>query len=320
MRGARALVLLAALVAAAGASAAGGSTAPQHPNPLLTNLSLDYVSPIPAPGGGVATLEPLEPAAITASVRDLAYLRDERGDWGGFAPAPLRWLSLQTGAVLTLGGKQKLGVPLYENEAGGRVQSFTYPHGVGRTKPPPPPPAVTQPPLPAPPRPPCANSGFGGCAINHQHSKGTKPTGPSGPSSGGGGSSGGCGTTGLSIVSDLHRCRIVVVHEAPGDSAREELTITNTSSSSYTLSFEATGTPNTLWNDLELGVWRQGTTPPTPLPPLGFWTTQYTPLLTLDPGQRVRFTIELYLPATAGNADQRQSAVIDFHWRALAAD
>lgn len=175
--------------------------------------------------------------------------------------------------------------------------------------------------------PPCANAGFAGTACsgsgsgNHNgHSGGSGGGGSGGSGSSGRGGSGGgkgdCGTTGLSIVTNLPNCRIYVVNQAPGDGTVEHLTITNTSSSTYTLSLEATGTQTPLWSDLEMGVWQKGSPAPTPLPPLGFWATQFTQLTTLAPNQVVHYTIELYLPATVGNSAQHEKAVIDFSWRA----
>ena len=103
---------------------------------------------------------------------------------------------------------------------------------------------------------------------------------------------------------------------APGGSATERLSITNTSSSTYTLSLKAVGTPNHLWHDLLMAVWEDGTSPPPTFPALDDWTTGYNDLTTLAPGQTVVYLIELYLPATAGNDDQNLAAVISFRWRA----
>lgn len=103
---------------------------------------------------------------------------------------------------------------------------------------------------------------------------------------------------------------------APGDSTTEELTVTNTTDSSYTLALKATGTQNHLWQDLRMGVWEQSTAPPSPLPPLLDWTAQFNDLRTLAPGQSVTYVVELFLPTTSGNADQNLTAVIDFTWRA----
>lgn len=103
---------------------------------------------------------------------------------------------------------------------------------------------------------------------------------------------------------------------APGDSTMERLTITNTSSSTYTLALKATGTQNHLWQDLRMGVWEQSTAAPSPLPPLLDWTTQYNDLTTLAPGQTVVYLVELFLPTSAGNDDQNLAAVISFRWRA----
>ena len=103
---------------------------------------------------------------------------------------------------------------------------------------------------------------------------------------------------------------------APGDSATEHVTIRNDTDQPFTLSLEATGTTNQLWNDLQLGVWEQSTPAPSPLPALLWWTTQRNDLAVLQPGQSIQYVIELYLPATAGNDDQGLAASIDFHWYA----
>jgi len=145
-----------------------------------------------------------------------------------------------------------------------------------------------------------------------------------GPRPGGGGGGGGttpiggpeCGTPGISIHSNLSGCKIDAVDMNPGDSTSELVQIRNTSSSTYTLSLEATGTQNHLWQDLRMAVVEQGTPAPSPLPPLLYWTTQYNDLTTLAPGETVTYVIELYLPSTAGNVDQSLAAVIDFDWQA----
>jgi hypothetical protein len=136
---------------------------------------------------------------------------------------------------------------------------------------------------------------------------GPLPPAPAGPS---------CGTTGLTIVSDHATCRIYAVNMAPGDSASEVLTLRNDTDLPFTLSLRATGTPNRLWNDLRLGVWEAGTAPPQPLPPLLWWTTQASTLAILQPGESIRYRIELFLPTSAGNEDQALAAVVDFVWRA----
>jgi hypothetical protein len=102
----------------------------------------------------------------------------------------------------------------------------------------------------------------------------------------------------------------------PGDSTAELVTVTNTTDSTYVLSLRAAGTQNLLWQDLRLGVWEHGTAAPSPLPPLLDWTTQFNPLQTLAPGQSVTLEVELFLPASAGNADQNLTAVISFIWHA----
>lgn len=103
---------------------------------------------------------------------------------------------------------------------------------------------------------------------------------------------------------------------APGGAASETVTVRNDSDQTFTLSLRAAGTTNRLWNDLRFGVWQQGTAAPSPLPPLLFWRNQDNDLGTLDPGQSIRFQLELYLPTSAGNADQGIRATIDLVWRA----
>lgn len=105
---------------------------------------------------------------------------------------------------------------------------------------------------------------------------------------------------------------------APGDSASEHVTITNRSSQAFTLSLKATGPQNRLWQDLQMGVWPVHTAAPSPLPSLLLWTTQYNELTTLQPGRSITYEIELYLPTTAGNADQGLAATIAFNWKATA--
>jgi hypothetical protein len=106
------------------------------------------------------------------------------------------------------------------------------------------------------------------------------------------------------------------VNAAPGDSGSEVMTIRNDSDSTFTLSVRANGTHNRLWDDLHMGVWETGTAAPSPLPTLLSWTTHDNDLTTLAPGEQVRYTIELYLPTTAGNEDQGLAATIDFTWKA----
>lgn len=325
----RAFLLVGLLVALAAASAAsGGRRQPvlRRPNPLFVSLGLDYVNPIPAPGGGYAYLDPQRKAVIGASVVDLKFLRYERqDDLGGFIPAPIGWLATgncyppQKGVVCPgrplTGRLGKSLVPFYKNQAHSKIKSFTFLHGIGGGGKCVACGAISFPgglPSTTPVFP--ANGGFGG-----QTQPGKKP-----PTKPGGGShhhktpgAGDCGTAGISIVSNLPHCRIYVVNQAPGDGTFEKMTITNTTTVPYVLSFQATGTPNQLWNDLQMGVWVQGTPAPTPLPPLHFWTQQYNQLTTLAPGQAVHYVIELYLPLIAGNADQHLAAVIDFHWRAV---
>lgn len=138
-----------------------------------------------------------------------------------------------------------------------------------------------------------------------------------GSGSGGAGSGGQCGTAGLSITSNHPSCTITIAGAAPGDTASETVTIENTSSSTYTLSLQALGpNDNHLWQDLRMAVYQQATPPPSPFPPLQYWLTQFNDLVVLNPGDSITYVIALYLPTTAGNADQNKSATIDFDWRA----
>jgi hypothetical protein len=125
-----------------------------------------------------------------------------------------------------------------------------------------------------------------------------------------------CGTVGLHLDSNLVGCRIYVTNMAPGGSATELMTVRNDSGAPFTLELKADGTPNQLWNDLQMGVWDVTTPAPAPLPPLLFWTTQFNALGTLQADESVTFRIELALPLSAGNADQGRSASIDFIWHA----
>jgi hypothetical protein len=119
-------------------------------------------------------------------------------------------------------------------------------------------------------------------------------------------------------VSDHATCYLYLTNAAPGDSTSEVMTITNTSGQMFTLSLEVSGTQNHLWNDLTMGVWQDGTSPPNPFPPLLWWTTQYNDLTTLDPGQSVKYRVEVDLPITAGNDDQHMAALMTFNWHAQA--
>lgn len=103
---------------------------------------------------------------------------------------------------------------------------------------------------------------------------------------------------------------------APGGSALEHVTIQNTANETVTLSLRVVGLRNRLWDDLRFGIWEQGTPVPDPLPPLLWWTVQENALTTLAPGASVHYSLELYLPGTAGNADQSLAAVFSLLWHA----
>lgn len=334
----RALLIVGVFVALVAASAASGQrTEPvlRRPNPLFVSLGLDYVNPIPAPGGGYALLDPLAHPVVPSSVKDLRFLEYEKvSDLGGFVPAPKGWLAPGTCRVkvqksdnpcpgVNLNGKLgKSQIDFYSNnQVGNKINSYTWLHGFGGGKgrcaacgiKPPFPFIPSNTPLPP------ANQGFGG-----QQTPPPKP--PHKPVTVSN-DTGDCGTPGISIVSNLpartvhgvpvHACQIYVVNQAPGDGTFEKMKITNTTSVPYILSLKATGTENRLWQDLEMGVWVEGQPAPSPLPGLHFWTAQYNTLQVLKPGEVVHYLIELYLPLSAGNEDQHLPAIIDFNWRAI---
>src|SRR5581483_6917714 len=149
----RALLVVGALIAIAATSAASGEgTQPvlRHPNPVLSQIVVDYQNPIPSssgssyalspagtlaeihPAGGYAMLEPDEPPVIKASVLDLRFLQfEKRDDLGGFVPAPTGWLALGNGGkfmghtIVGTGGPSQ--IVLYTKNAltGDRVNSYT---------------------------------------------------------------------------------------------------------------------------------------------------------------------------------------------------
>jgi spore coat-associated protein N len=142
--------------------------------------------------------------------------------------------------------------------------------------------------------------------------------GGSGGCGGGGCAAGSCGTAGIQIDSTPPGCVITLTNAAPGDSVSELMTITNTSDTTYTLGFRAVGASNNhLWQDLQLDVFDPALGPAAPMPPLQAWLGSFHTLTTLNPGQTVQYEIELYLPTTAGNADQGKAATITFDWQAV---
>lgn len=332
MKRLRALLLTGLVIAVTVASAASGQRREpilSRPNPILSQITLDYIGPVTNTHGQTFTsLPPQATAVISASVADLRFLRYKNADdLGGFLPAPIGWLALGTcypptpGVAcpgenirhgrLVGGPGGRTQIRLYKNQAHARIKSYTFGHGTGGNHLPHLPQFPPQPPLPLPlPFP--GNGCFGGCPTGNHHHTTPSPPPPGKP--------GDCGIAGISIASNLPYCRIYVVNQAPGDSTTERLTITNTSGQRYQLSFRVASThgTNVLWDDLEMGIWQEGTTPPSSFPALRDWTTQYTPLVTLDPNQVVHYVVELALPVFAGNRDQALGAVVDFQWRAVA--
>lgn len=136
--------------------------------------------------------------------------------------------------------------------------------------------------------------------------------------SGGSCSPGACGVPGISITSSVPTCTIAIANAVPGDSVQETMTVQNTSGSPYTLSLKAVGPNNDhLRQDLEMAVYdASGPAPPLPWPLLTSWLGPFNALTTLNPGQTVQYVVVLYLPTTAGNADQGETQTIDFIWHA----
>lgn len=334
--------MIRALTAAAVASAA------------LVELQLDYVNGLAALSGGPGILTPLEQAVIRQALIDRQYLAYKtRDDLGGFQSAVVGRFVL-TGGGRNLVGRthHQSELPPLSRTVGGGVTSFA-PLGGGLIGPPEsgtqPVPGLGVPPPVTPPgnsnTVPPSNGGFGGrkpppttttttpkpkppptttttpttpttptTTTPTTPTTTTAPTTPTPPTSGPGGAS--CGTAGLTIISDHATCQLYAVNMAPGGSISEVMTIRNDSGSAFTLSLRAAGSPNPLWNDLQLGVWEVGTPAPVPFPALLWWTTQDNTLTTLPADASVRYELELFLPPTASNADQGLVASIDLIWRA----
>ena len=352
------LAALATVLGALAAPAFAHAAPPvARPNPALVGILLDYVNPLPAPGI-LQPLGQNVIVAATDDEASLRFRQpDDLGGFmpapfgklalssGGrdihphaFAPE----LPLFARAA----GDQVSSYLAGNSEAAPTPDNGTQPvPGPGVPTPPPPPTASdTVPP---------ANQGFGGTpdgggtTTTTTTTRATPPTTTStttttasatttttstittptttaevatvgGGPSGGSGGGGDCGTAGLQIVSTPPGCVVSVASGAPGSAVSEVMTITNTSSSVYTVSLKAEGANNNhLWNDLEMGVYPEFTPPPSPLPPLAYWIAQFNDLTTLNPGQTIAYVIVLYLPTTAGNQDMGKSAAITFHWRAL---
>jgi hypothetical protein len=203
-------VLLVGAVVAALVAPAIAHAAPHlyRPNPAASNLSPDYVNPLPAAGGGVATLAPLTEGVVAASVADLERLRYSlASDLGGFVSAPLGALALSSGGHNVVGslaaGAQ---IPIFQHHAGGSVNAFTFTGGPvtntpdngqqpvpGIGVPPPVPPATSSNNVPP------ANQGFGGGGGSGGGSttgSGTKPGAAGAKGVGTGGTHAGTTSTG----------------------------------------------------------------------------------------------------------------------------
>jgi hypothetical protein len=347
---------VAVFVALHAASTARAASPPQvaRPDPVVATLHLDYVSPIP---GRFAPLSPAVITAALNDQRNLAYASPGDLGGFVRAPVGEHAASSGGRNLVGGGGRAEIpqfaragggSVMSFAVVEGGTTA--TPPDNGQQPVPGLPRPAPFLPPQPNDNSIPPPNEGFGGTPTTTTTAPATTTTPPvtttplptttttppptttappptttappppapspqprAEPSGGGS-----CGATGLTIESDQATCRIDALNMAPGGSASETLTITNDSGEPFTLSLRATGMQNRLWTDLRLGVWQAGTPAPQPLPPLLWWTTQDNPLTTLQPGETVRYRVELYLPPNAGNDTQALVASVDFVWKARA--
>lgn len=122
---------------------------------------------------------------------------------------------------------------------------------------------------------------------------------------------------GIQVDSVPAGCVIAIANAAPGDSVSGIWTITNTTGAPYQLSVKATtSSSNHLKQDLRMGIWDITGPPPGTLPLLTDWLPAFNALTTLNPGQSVQLEVQLFLPTTAGNADQGNSVVIALLWQA----
>jgi hypothetical protein len=331
------LAALATVLGALAAPALAHAAPPiARPNPALVGIRLDYVSALPPP----STLAPLGPRVSLAATDDNDFLRFRYvDDLGGFMPAPL-------GIAVIAGG----GRNVHWDVGRRRPLPTTTPDNgrqpvpnIGVPLPPPPPtPADTLPPAnqgfggrptagdgttttvatttrrkPPPPPPPTTNASTTTTTTTATASGGAVTSSTGGGGGGGGPGTGTCGIPGIQIDSNPPGCVITIGNAAPGDSVSEVMTVTNTSGTTYTLALRAEDANHDhLWSDLQMGVYPQFTPPPSPLPPLSYWTAQFNDLTILTPGQTVSYVVVLYLPTTAGNADQGKAAAIGFHWQA----
>jgi hypothetical protein len=125
----RRTLLLAATAALAGAQLAPVASAHvARPNPILTSVHLDYVSPLSTVGGTPAHLVPLSTAVSAQAVADERYLRYRaQGDLGGFLLAPVGGSALAAQAREVVGGEQRASqIPQFGEAAEGVVRSFAF--------------------------------------------------------------------------------------------------------------------------------------------------------------------------------------------------
>jgi hypothetical protein len=365
------LLAIAVALGGYGALAPSAVAAIAHPNPVLVQVPLDYVSPLVGPSGTPVVLAHLSRAIIAQAVADQRYLTfTSAGDLGGFGGAPVGQSALTSGGHDIVGGAngQSQLQPLSVTPGGGPstfVAPATAPflppengtqpvtglgvpppvtppantnaapppnQSFGGVTPPPPPPVTTTtttptttsaPPVKKPPPVTTTPTTTTTTTATTATTTAAAPTPPAAtptttastptppPPSGAA-----CGVTGLTITSDHATCQLSATNMAPGGSTSEVLAIRNDSDAAFTLSLQVSGTPNQLWNDLELGVWEAGSAAPAVLPGLLTWTGQDNDLVVLQAGQSVSYELELYLPASAGNTDQGLAASIDLVWTA----
>ncbi|HZQ80833.1 MAG TPA: hypothetical protein VFB25_02530 [Gaiellaceae bacterium] len=189
------MIVVAVAATALAAPALGRAASVQRPNPIFVSPQVDYVRPIESSTGGVAQLEPLDPAVIPQAIADQSALAYERlDDLGGFLPAPIGQLALSSGGHNVVGaGSGRTQIPQFAQAASGSVQSFAFTGGP--TAPPQngtnPVPGLGTPPHVVPPTNtntvPPPNQGFGGNPPPATTTTGTTTSGPTTTTSAGGG-------------------------------------------------------------------------------------------------------------------------------------
>ncbi|MGH8979660.1 MAG: hypothetical protein ACRDWE_01375 [Acidimicrobiales bacterium] len=324
-----------------------------RPTRRLVTVTVDYSAPLELSGGAV-TVPPLEHAVVAAAFEDFYYLKYLRtNDLGGFAPAPVgRFVSTTTGRSVTRAPK-RAQIPLL-TKVGRRVTIFGYGPGTEvpstsapvppKTVPPtahttpktpvrPPPrskqttprtafrtPPVTLPPpaplpttsLPTSPSTTTTSTPTSTTTTSTSSTTTTSPVHPSTPPS---------TTTPPTHYVELtethgHFPVLDVTNMEPGQSKSEGLTLENIGTEPFELALKSEGTTsNTLSSALRLSVKAASSGRVYYDGPLSGSATG-TEIAQLTAGATIRLDVTLYLPSSAGNDVQDQTAKVDLYWNA----